>query len=425
MKKARETKTNQAVWVGIDWGHEEHAVAVASAQAEVLEVFRVPNTPAGYQALDERLARYEAVAGVSVEATRHTLLLHLQERKAVLYLVNPKMSKAWRTVDSISGAKSDTRDGIALARGLAFRHANLRRVTQGDATLDRLALLCEKESHLIDQRTALVLELQSLLKVYYQAALQFFDDWTRPAAWDFLKRFPSAEKFGHAKASSVIAFLKGHRLGWSAHWKEKVEARGAALDWPRHPQEDVYALNVSAIVGQLHAIEAVLREFRGKIETDFETLPQARILASLPGAGPKLAPRLTAIVGSPQVQGGGLQALRGHAGLAPVTRQSGKTEIVCIRHMCNKTWRDTMHLFAWCSTRFSRWAGAFYKYCKARGDTHSTALRKLADKWMKILWRMLHTEQPYDEKIYLRALQRHNTQLWQFMRQQKGGQPCG
>lgn len=425
MKKTKQTKTKQEVWVGIDWGHEEHAVAVVSAESEGLDQFCVPNTPAGYRTLDERIQRHGKVRGVAVEATRHALLLHLAEQTVAVYLINPKMSKAWRATDTISGAKSDARDGLTLARGLAIRHARLRPVSRGDTALQRLALLCEKECHLIHQRTALVQELQGLLKVYYPAALDFFDDWTRPSAWDFLKRFPTARTLAQAQASTVIAFLKGHRLGYSAHWKEKVGTRGTALDWPTHPQEDVYQLSAQAITGQLHALQSTLRQFRTEIETAFATLPDAHVLASLPGAGPKLAPRLAAIVGSPQAQEGGLMAVRGHTGVAPVTIQSGTRKTVRIRHMCKKEWRNTMHLFAWCSTRFSGWAHAFYKYSIIRGDTHSTALRKLGDKWFKIIRCILKTGQCYDEEIYVRSLKRSNSPTWQFMNQSNGGKPCG
>jgi len=417
----QEMKMDREVWVGIDWGDREHAVSVVSAQAEPLDEFRVPNSPEGYRTLDERVGRLGRVQGVAVEATRHPLLLHLMEQDVALYLINPKLSKAWRSTETVSGAKSDDRDGLTLARGLAFRHATLHPVKQADAELARLSLLCEKECRLIHQRTALVQELQALLKVYYPAALRFFNDWTRPAAWDFLKRFPNAAALTHARASTLIAFLKGHRLGYSAHWKEKVETRASGLDWPVHPQEDVYQLYVGAIIGQLHVLAVALRQLRTVIEKAFDTMPNAQVIASLPGAGPKLAPRLAAIVGSPQVQEGGRTVLRGYTGVAPVTFQSGHRRVVRVRRMCDKGWRNTMHLFAWCSTRFSRWAAAFYRYRKACGDTHSTALRKLGDKWLKILRHMLNANEPYDEDRYLRQLERKNSPVWQFMQQSTCG----
>lgn len=404
-------KQHLRVWVGIDWGEQEHAVSVVSEQGETQAQFRVPNTPAGYRSLDEQMRRCGAVQGVAIETTRHPLLLHLMTANVTVYPINPKLSKAWRLTDTVSGAKSDDRDGLVLARGLAFRHAQLRPNAQGDPALQRLALLCEKECHLIEQRTALVQELQSLLKVYYPAALRFFDDWTAPAAWDFLKRFPDARTLARAQTQTVIAFLKGHRLGYSKHWEEKVRTRGEAVDWPVHPQQEVYQMLVGGILGQLHAITTALRQFRTKITEAFQALPQAAVVASLPGAGPKLAPRLAAIVGAPQVQCGQFMVLRTNTGVAPVTVQSGKRRVVHIRRTCNKSWRNTMHLFAWCSTRFSPWAQAFYRCRKSAGDEHATALRKLADKWLKIITRILQTGQPYSEQRYIQALQRANSPL--------------
>lgn len=415
-----KSKKNQAVWVGIDWGHGVHAVAIVSSGAEAVEDFSIPNTPAGYAQLEKRLAQY-GIQGIAVESTRHTLLLHLAEQGHRVYLINPKQSKDWRKADTVSGAKSDARDGLSLARGLAFRHRELKPMTPGDPAMERLALLCEKECGLIHRRTALVQELTSCLKLYYPAALEFFADWTAPAAWDFLLRFPTADMLCRSREHTLIAFLKGHHLGESACWKDKVEKRGKAGDWPVHPQQECYEMLARGLVGQLKALQAALKEFRAKIEAAFAALPEAGLLQSLPGAGDKLAPRLMAIVASPLAQHGGIEAVRGHSGVAPVTKQSGKRRLVCIRFMCNKHWRNTLHLFAWCSTRASAWAQAFYKARKAKGDTHSTALRKLADKWLRIIMKMLETNQRYDEQKYLNALKRNQSPTWRYLKENACG----
>ena len=416
-----EHTVKMEVWVGIDWGDQKHAVAIVAPDGEALEGFWVADSPEGYAQLSERLARYETVGGIALEATRNMLLLHLHETGYPLYLINPKMSKAWRDTDGVSGAKSDPRDGLTLARGLAFRHKRLASVSHADPAMERLALLCEKECAQIHKRTALVQELKSTLKQYYPAALGFFNDWTSPAAWDFLKAYPSARRLARAKAHTLIAWLKAHRLGWTRNWQEKVKTRGNAAAWPIHPHEDIYQLQVQAIVGQLKALAATLKQFRVQIEAAFSELPEAAVIASLPGAGPKLAPRVAAIVGSPEAQHGGLEAVRGHTGVAPVTKETGKHRTVQIRRLCNKQWRNALHLFAWCSTRFSPWAHAFYQYHKKCGDTHSTALRKLADKWLGIIMRMIETGQPYDEAKHLKVLERTHSPVWQYMQAQNGG----
>ena len=54
-----------------------------------------------------------------------------------------------------------------------------------------MRLLCRDEVALIEERTALINQLQQALYEYYPAALEAFDDWTLPAAWAFVEKFPT------------------------------------------------------------------------------------------------------------------------------------------------------------------------------------------------------------------------------------------
>lgn len=409
------------VFAGIDWGNEQHAVSLVTSSIEVLEQFEIPNSPEGFSDLHQRLVRYSRLRGIAVESTRNMLLVFLIHHEYPLYLINPKMSASWRKSDNVSEIKTDARDGLVLALGLAFRHKKLPQLQSSVPQIERLSLLCEKECALIDKRTSLVQELKSLLKQYHPGMLDFFEDWTSPVAWAFLKRFPTAKRFVTAKANIIIAFLKSHRIGWRESWQKKVETRCNAGDWPEIAHEEIYQLQAQAIVKQLQALEDALTQFRKEIETSFKGLSQAKLFVSLPGAGEKLAPRLAVILGSPEAQHGGLQVLRAHTGIAPVMKQSGQRKGVFIRRMCNKRWRNTMHQFAWCSTRFCGWARAFYDYRKQRGDTNSTALRKLADKWLKIIFRMIETQQDYEEEKYLKSLQKNQSPAWKILQQKACG----
>ena len=132
----------------------------------------------------------------------------------------------------------------------------------------------------------------------------------------------------------------------------------------------------------------------------------------VPGAGKRLAPVLAAItapVASGRVE---IEAIRCVSGVAPVEDQSGKRHRVGIRRRCNKHWRDVMHLFAYSSTHWCSWAKAFYDTHREQGDHHASALRKLADKWLKIINRMLETGEPYDDQQYVEALRRNGSPLY-------------
>jgi len=63
------------------------------------------------------------------------------------------------------------------------------------------------------------------------------------------------------------------------------------------------------------------------------------------------------------------------------------------------------------SPNTSFWAGAYYRQQKAKGCSHQTAVRALAFKWIRILYRCWKARTPYDELAYLEALRRRGSPL--------------
>ena len=63
-----------------------------------------------------------------------------------------------------------------------------------------------------------------------------------------------------------------------------------------------------------------------------------------------------------------------------------------------------VHEFAHHSVLHCAWARAFYANQRARGHTHHAAVRALAFKWIRILWRCWMDRTPYDDARYVRAL---------------------
>ena len=72
---------------------------------------------------------------------------------------------------------------------------------------------------------------------------------------------------------------------------------------------------------------------------------------------------------------------------------------------------QTFHEWAACSIAQCEWAKAYYQQQKARGKNHHVAVRALAFKWMRILYRCWKDRQPYREEIYLASLAKRRTAL--------------
>jgi hypothetical protein len=78
---------------------------------------------------------------------------------------------------------------------------------------------------------------------------------------------------------------------------------------------------------------------------------------------------------------------------------------------CSKFLRQTFVEWVGQTIPRSSWAKAFDESYRARGGRHQTALRALAFKWIRILYRCWVDRVPYDEARYLAALQQRATPL--------------
>jgi len=91
--------------------------------------------------------------------------------------------------------------------------------------------------------------------------------------------------------------------------------------------------------------------------------------------------------------------------------RSGKKNWVHWRWQCSTFLRQTFVEWAAQTINKSFWAGAFYRQHRDQGSTHQAAVRALAYKWIRILYRCWQTRSIYNEVTYLNALQRRGSPL--------------
>ena len=92
------------------------------------------------------------------------------------------------------------------------------------------------------------------------------------------------------------------------------------------------------------------------------------------------------------------------SGIAPVVAASGKQRWVHWRWACPKFLRQTLHEWALHSIAHSQWAREYYEAQRAKGKSRHCAIRSLAFKWIRILFRCWKDRKLYDEMAYQRAL---------------------
>jgi hypothetical protein len=89
-------------------------------------------------------------------------------------------------------------------------------------------------------------------------------------------------------------------------------------------------------------------------------------------------------------------ALRAHAGIAPVTKQSGKSRQVLMRYRCNQRLRNAFYHWARTSIQHDPRSKQHYTRLRQVGHNHGRALRGVADRLLAVLIAMPRTGKTYD-----------------------------
>jgi transposase len=140
--------------------------------------------------------------------------------------------------------------------------------------------------------------------------------------------------------------------------------------------------------------------------------PDGPVFASLPGAGDALVPRMIVAFGTRRDRYQSAYEVQCYSGIAPVTEASGNSQWVHSRFACPKFLRQTFHEFAGCSIQRSEWARAYYDHLRNdKNRSHHAAVRSLAFKWLRIIYRCWKDGKPYDEAIYMQSLRRRGSLL--------------
>jgi len=331
-----------------------------------------------------------------------------------LHPINPITLQKYREAFVTSRAKDDTKDAESLADLLLNHHAQLPVWAPQDRATRAVQQLVVHRRAVVDERTALSNRLIALLKQYFPQALVLCgEDLWRPLATAFLLKWPSLGAVQKAKAATVkqCYHLHGSRSTTLLEQRLALIAKAVAVT-DEAAVIASFVLRVQLLGRELQAVQRTLTEFDRQIATAYSAHPDHGIFASLPGAGPVLGPRLLASLGADRERFATSAAqLQCYTGVAPVTKRSGGSERIHRRYCCPKFHRQSFHEYAKESILWSRWAGAFYLQQRSKGCAHHTAVRALAFKWQRVIWRCWQDRKPYEEAKYEAALRKSGSPI--------------
>lgn len=387
------------MFVGIDWAAETHAVCVEDAKGRVVDRFTIEHSSDGLERLIRRLARHghPAATRVAIERPDGRLVDRLLEAGHPVVPVKPTAIKAWREAEVGSGAKSDLGDARVIAEYLRLRGDDLRGLRPFSAETRALRAVVRSRSDLVEARVAAGNQLSATLAAFWPGVLGLFSDLWSDISLAFLERYPtpsSAERLGEAR---MATFLRRRHYPGRHTAAELVEhLRAAPRGLPAGPESEARRDVVLAMVAVLRTLNASIKDLDRSVATHLGEHPDAGIFRSLPRAGEIGAAQMLAEWGDCREAYDGPEAVAALAGMAPVTRRSGKHLSVVFRRACDKRFRNAMAMFADHSRHASPWAASVYADAIARGKDHPHAIRILARAWIRVIHRCWLDGVPYD-----------------------------
>lgn len=407
------------VYVGLDWADQEHAVCLL-----------VPGDPPLAETLPhEPAAIGEWVAGLAVRFPGRRLLIALEQSRGALlaalaehdglelYPLNPLQLASYRDAVCPSGAKGDPGDARLLAQFLQHHHTQLRPWRPDTAETRRLAELCELRRKLVDERKRLALQLAASLKLYFPLILKLAGGSPVSELFlDLLGRWPTLGQLKRVHPKTLRRFLAEHGVKNAERQTEFIHTVRSAVPLTTDKALiEPRAQYVQALVAGLANVQRAIAGFDEQLRQAVTVHPDEPIFRSVPGAGDALVPRLIAAFGSDRERYQSAEQIQRYSGIAPITKQSGKSRHVHKRLACPKFLRQTFHELADHARKWSPWSKAFYRMKRAAGFKHHAAVRALAYKWIRILFRLWKTRTPYSETTYLQQLRNTSSPLLQFL----------
>lgn len=396
--------TTYRFYVGIDWATEAHRVVVVDGERRVV-MERTVRHEAG--ALESLATELSDLAGgvprdvaVALETPRGAVVDTLLARGFHVFAINPKQLDRFRDRYTVAGAKDDRRDALVLATCLLTDRVAFRRLEPEAPLLVELRELSRLEEDLQQEAGRLSNRLREQLHRYFPQLLQLVPAADEPWLWTLLERAPTPSAAHQLPRAALRTILTRHRIR-----RVDADVVRAVLRTPALP---VAPGTVQAAQRHLAVLLPRLRlvhQQRGECATLIEGLLEqlgdqhehrdVPILRSLPGVGRVVAATMLAEAGR-LLAARDYHGLRTHAGVAPVTKQSGKHRVVQMRYACNHRLRAAVHYWGQSAIRHDPRTRAHYDRLRAAGRSHGRALRGVVDRLLRVLMAMLTTQTVYD-----------------------------
>ena len=380
----------QALWsvfAGIDWGGEHHQLCVVDNTGRRQTQLRVTHDIAGLADLQAELRRFADRLPIAIERSEGLLVEHLQALGHAVFPVSPRIAARSRERYKVASIKDDRFDAFVLADTLRHEHGHWRPLAVPSPLLAEIKALTRDRDRLLETQQAVEHQLRMILEAYHPAPVRLFSSVDRQITLSFVQDYPTPAVASRVKTTRMAGFLARH------HYTGRVPAQVLADRLRAHLLSAApgtvagKSFSAQTFARLLQLLNSQLADYDDAIAAAVAEHPDAPIFASFPGVGPVTTAVLLAEIGEDRSRYPRDTVLLAEAGLAPVTRASGRSRSVRFRYAANTRLREAAMWWAYNSMKESPWAAAAFRQAHERGQRYHRALRGLSARWMRVLWR--------------------------------------
>ena len=397
-----------AWYVGIDWGSAWHQVTLLDADRRVVGERTVAHRGEALAELVEWLLAQCGDPGqvaVAIEVPRGAVVETLLEHGFHVFAINPKQLDRFRDRFTVAGAKDDRRDAFVLGTSLATDRAAFRRLRLDDPAIIRLRELSRLEDELQQEFSRLTNRLREQVQRVAPQLLALSPAVDEPWIWELLELTPTPAAAAALTRPAATALLQRHRIRRVTADTVIATLTTPAL-WVAPGTREAVHEHLESLLPRVRLVHEQRARSRRRLEQVLASLTEEQpgqpcehrdvaILRSLPGVGRQVAATMLAEASQLLAQRD-YHGLRAQAGIAPVTRQSGKRKSVSMRYGCNPRLRQACYHWGRVSVQVDAASRGHYDRLRQRGHTHGRAVRGVVDRLLAVLMAMLTHHVLYD-----------------------------
>ena len=412
------------MWGFVDWGSQEHQLCVVDAEDRVVCQRRFRQKPSGLAELCVVLRcpspGKPPVQRVGIERNDGPVVDALLEARFEVYAINPKQLDRFREFIAPSGRKDDKLDAYVGAVAMRQHPDRFTQLSVPDpwaiVVRDQLSI----RGSLVQQQVRLRNRAREQLQRYYPQFLELGDlqaRWQR-ALW---QQVNTPAKARRVRPQTLAKLLREHRV-------RRYDAQGLLEVLRQEPllvaegvvqgalcRLQCHFGELDLLYDQLIHCEKELELLLRQRDAQERTLlapgepTDIELMRQLPGFGTVVVATLHAH-GSVALEARDWQLLRTRAGVAPVSRLTGKKQnrfhkrqkpSVRMRRACSAPLREALFHAARSAMQLSPFYKARYQRYRLKGHTHGRTCRQLGDHMLRVMVAMLRSRQPFDPELLI------------------------